>query len=101
MAKNQNQNVAPQILEDLTVVTEETTQTPAPAPITDVEYAAAKLKELTTKSAAIRYLSAEGWKRGRIAKALGIRYQFVRNVLVAIPKKSEPTTVAGNATQIG
>ncbi len=37
---------------------------------------------LPTKSAKIRYLNAQGWERGAIAKHLGIRYQHVRNVLV-------------------
>ena len=35
-----------------------------------------------TKSAIIRGLSAEGYSRSAIAKFLGIKYQFVRNVLV-------------------
>ncbi len=33
------------------------------------------------KSEMIRKLNAEGKSRGQIAKILGIRYQFVRNVL--------------------
>lgn len=40
-----------------------------------------------TKSAMIRYLDSEGFKRGDIAKHLGIRYQHVRNVLVQPLKK--------------
>lgn len=46
---------------------------------------------LTTKSAQIRYLAAQGWKTGRIASYLSkvhypngeknVRYQHVRNVL--------------------
>lgn len=44
-------------------------------------------KKLTTKSAVIRYLSAEGMKRGEIAKLLNIRYQHVRNVLITPVKK--------------
>lgn len=44
-------------------------------------------KKLTTKSAVIRYLNAEGMKRGEIAKLLGIRYQHVRNVLITPVKK--------------
>lgn len=48
------------------------------------------LKELGTKSAVIRHLAANGWKRGAIAKELGIRYQHVRNVLTApLPKRKE------------
>jgi bifunctional DNA-binding transcriptional regulator/antitoxin component of YhaV-PrlF toxin-antitoxin module len=36
---------------------------------------------LTTKSAKIRALAAEGYERADIARYLGIRYQHVRNVL--------------------
>lgn len=43
--------------------------------------------ELKTKSAVIRFLNAEGMKRGDISKLLGIRYQHVRNVLVTPLKK--------------
>ena len=39
-----------------------------------------------TKSASIRALDAEGYKRGDIARFLKIRYQHVRNVLVNPPK---------------
>ena len=41
-----------------------------------------KLESFTTTSAKIRYLDQEGWTRGQISKYLGIRYQWVRNVLV-------------------
>jgi len=41
------------------------------------------LKEHGTKSQVIRVLAAQGWKRGAIARFMGIKYQFVRNVLVA------------------
>lgn len=34
------------------------------------------------KSATIRALAADGMARGDIARLLGIKYQFVRNVLV-------------------
>jgi hypothetical protein len=48
--------------------------------------------KLGTKSAAIRYLAADGWKRGRIAKAGNLLYQHVRNVLTQPVKKAvEPT----------
>ncbi len=51
----------------------------------------AKLKsELPTKSAVIRALAADGWSRGHIAKALKIRYQHVRNVLIT-PVKNPKT----------
>ena len=39
-------------------------------------------------SRAIRHLIDLGWKRGRIAKTLGIRYQHVRNVELEPLKKS-------------
>lgn len=38
------------------------------------------LGTLSTTSAKIRYLTNLGWKRSRIAKMLGIKYQHVRNV---------------------
>ena len=42
------------------------------------------------KSKAIRGLTAEGYSRTVIAKALGIRYQHVRNVQVTQLKKDQP-----------
>lgn len=44
---------------------------------------------LRTKSDKIRNLGAAGYKRQQIADFLGIRYQHVRNVLVAEEKKAE------------
>ncbi len=69
------------------------TQSPAPAEDTKTEEVEETKKDLTsaqenefknlpTKSAKIRYLNAQDWKRGDIAKKLDIRYQHVRNVLV-------------------
>lgn len=49
-------------------------------------------KKLQTKSAVIRYLAADGLKRGEIAKLLGIRYQHVRNVLITPVKKVTPAS---------
>jgi len=46
------------------------------------------IERFGTKSAVIRYLDSEGWKRGDIARKLGIRYQHVRNVLITPLKKS-------------
>ena len=47
---------------------------------------------LPTKSARIRRLSAAGYERAEIARYLGIRYQFVYNVLSAPrPQESERT----------
>ncbi len=47
------------------------------------------VKDLPSKSAKIRALDAAGCKRADIARFLGIRYQFVRNVLVNGPPKAE------------
>lgn len=48
------------------------------------------LEQFVTKSAKIRYLSEQGYKRSQIAKLLNIRYQHVRNVLTApLPKRKE------------
>lgn len=44
---------------------------------------------LPSKSAKIRALDAAGYKRADIARFLDISYQFVRNVLVREPPKSE------------
>ena len=44
-------------------------------------------EEYKTKSAVIRYLASKDYTRSDIAKALGIRYQHVRNVLVAEAEK--------------
>lgn len=40
-----------------------------------------------SKSAVIRFLHNEGFERGQIAKFMGIKYQFVRNVLIVPVKK--------------
>lgn len=45
------------------------------------------LDALSTTSAKIRFLNAQGLSRGAIAKALNIRYQWVRNVLITPLKK--------------
>jgi hypothetical protein len=41
------------------------------------------LKEYGTKSAVIRHLSFDGLTRSEITKVTGLRYQHVRNVLIA------------------
>jgi len=46
------------------------------------------LESSGSKSAKIRGLLATGMKRGAVAKALGIRYQFVRNVEITPVKKT-------------
>lgn len=51
---------------------------------------------LEQKSAKIRKLAAEGYKRADIARFLGIRYQHVRNVLVRSTSSNEqPHSAAG------
>lgn len=57
------------------------------------------VKEMPTKSAKIRALSAAGHPTGEISKILGIRYQHVRNVLTTplkrpLAKKQKEETVA-------
>lgn len=47
------------------------------------------LKQLKTKYAVIMYLTAEGWKRNRIAKGMNIIYQHVRNEQLRQAKKAE------------
>lgn len=49
----------------------------------------AKYDHLTTKSGKIRAMSADGMSRGEISRALNIRYQHVRNVLVTPLKKPQ------------
>ena len=56
------------------------------------------VKDLPSKSAKIRALDAAGCQRADIARFLGIRYQFVRNVLVNGPPKSAlPRPTGSNA----
>jgi hypothetical protein len=43
---------------------------------------------LPTKSAKIRAMSSDGMTKSQIAKALDIRYQFVRNVLIVPLKRA-------------
>ncbi len=42
-----------------------------------------RIAQLPSKSAKIRALAKKGVSRANIAKILGIRYQFVRNVLIS------------------
>jgi hypothetical protein len=46
-----------------------------------------ELRELGTTAAKIRALAGQGYSRSDIARALGIRYQHVRNVLVRDEEK--------------
>ena len=55
----------------------------------DNETVQAIIANHATKSSAIRDLSSRGMTRSEIAKAMGIRYQHVRNVLVNPPKKAQ------------
>ncbi len=48
-------------------------------------------RDLTTKSSKIRALDEAGYMRGDIGRFLGIRYQHVRNVLVAPGPSREST----------
>lgn len=41
-----------------------------------------KIDSLTSTASRVRFLNAEGHPRGDIARILGIRYQWVRNVLI-------------------
>ncbi len=49
-------------------------------------------------AAKIRALAAQGQSRADIARALGIRYQHVRNVLVRDEEKAKKATQSSNAT---
>lgn len=62
---------------------------PAVTPDEDRAYCDKLKKELKTKSSVILYLTAEGWKRGRIAKGMDIIYQHVRNEQIRLAKKPE------------
>lgn len=46
-----------------------------------------KVNGFNTTAGKIRYLNSEGFSRGEISKILGIRYQWVRNVLITPVKK--------------
>jgi bifunctional DNA-binding transcriptional regulator/antitoxin component of YhaV-PrlF toxin-antitoxin module len=46
-------------------------------------------RDYTTKSDKIRALSKQGYSRSEIAKFLQVRYQFVRNVLVATDERGD------------
>lgn len=48
-----------------------------------------QLALLKTTSGKVRFLDAQGMTRGAIAKKLGIRYQWVRNVLVTPVTKAK------------
>jgi hypothetical protein len=46
------------------------------------------LEEHKSKSGMIRFLASKEFSRGQIAKFMGIKYQFVRNVLITPVKKT-------------
>ena len=58
------------------------------APKDDKSVASDLLKKYGTKSTAIRELTSKDWPRRRIADALGIKYQHVRNVQVRPLKRT-------------
>ena len=59
------------------------------------------VREPGTKSSKIRKLAAAGHSRADIAKALGIRYQHVRNVLVADEAALERQATEDSAPSAG
>ena len=75
MARNQN---TAQVVESTEVVTVGEGVANSKKDITTSD-----LSTATSKSAKMRLLKAEGFSTGEIAKHLGVKYQFVRNVLVA------------------
>lgn len=68
------------------------TQTPAATTTDKKEVTGYDLKKLMSehksKSSVIRFLAAQGYSRGAIAKFMDIRYQHVRTVLVTPLKGS-------------
>jgi SOS response regulatory protein OraA/RecX len=74
--------------------TAETTTTTAP--VEEVKTDAATIpfnyeqliEEHKSKSAVIRFLAGQGYKNGPISRFMGIKYQFVRNVLNQPVKKT-------------
>lgn len=73
--------------------------TVVPALEADRTYCEGLQKTLGTKSATIRYLTAEGWPRGRIAKGMDVIYQHVRNVQTQQLKK--PVTPEMTESDLG
>ena len=59
------------------------------------------VREPGTKSSKIRKLAAAGHSRADIAKALGIRYQHVRNVLVALGNSEDSSAVSVVERRLG
>lgn len=57
-------------------------------PGTSFESIDVELNKLPTTSAKIRFLLAQNWTRGQVAKKLDIRYQHVRNVELQPLKRS-------------
>lgn len=57
------------------------------APTADVERAAQIRQASKSTAEAVRTIMAEWNDRGRTARALGIRYQWVRNVMITPLKK--------------
>ena len=83
MAKSKTQVIA--ITEEPTTVAETIVEV-VTKPTIDFNYDVL-LQEHKSKSGIIRFLAAKGFERGAIAKYMGIKYQFVRNVLITPVKK--------------
>ncbi|WP_429910920.1 AbrB/MazE/SpoVT family DNA-binding domain-containing protein [Glycocaulis sp.] len=60
----------------------------------------ASVAHLPTKSARIRALAKQGLKRADIARALDIRYQHVRNVLVADEEKANAVPIQPDSVTV-
>jgi predicted Zn-dependent protease len=76
--------VTEQVTEQITEAVEKAVEQVQVPATTEVQSDISKvdLSAHQTKSAKIRHLASLGYKRGDIARHLGIKYQFVRNVLI-------------------
>jgi hypothetical protein len=66
-------------------MTQASTKKSAPVLDKDIQ---AKLDALTSTASKVRFLDSTGMPRGDISRVLGIRYQWVRNVLITPLKKA-------------
>lgn len=90
MARKSAQKTVDTSIEEIPVATTNETETAATeASVSNEPTLDQLMSEHKTKSAVIRYLSANGWTNSKIAKFMGIRYQHVRNVLHQVLKKSQ------------
>jgi hypothetical protein len=81
MAKTSAKKIKVQEVQEVQEVTPAAVQTPA--------INMSKYEHLTTKSAKIRAMRADGFTTGAISKALNIRYQHARNVIIQPLKRVE------------